>query len=152
MPQFFVRDNDTAPLREIPGTLKRGTPILTATDASVALHAKIGKNKVESFLVAFLDNANRIIKTKVMSTGTEDQTAVYPKAVAREALLSYSTGILVAHNHPSGEMRPSPSDLHITREIGAALKALDIRFLDHVIVGPDSPAGYYSFRENGLLL
>lgn len=104
----------------------------------------------EQLRVFFLNNSNRILSEEVLTKGIEDQTAVYPKMIIREALLRYATGIIVTHNHPTGQLRPSNADIQITRGIAAAAEALDIRFLDHIIVGSEEK-GYFSFRENGLL-
>lgn len=62
----------------------------------------------------------------------------------------HATGIIVVHNHPTGNLRPSNADINITRQLVAAAATLDLRFLDHVIVGREEK-GYFSFRENGLL-
>jgi DNA repair protein RadC len=104
----------------------------------------------EQFRVIFFDNSNRIIKDEVLSHGIEDQTAVYPRKVVKRALLLNSTGIIVVHNHPTGQLTPSNADRNITRALVAAAESLDLRFLDHIIVGREGK-GYFSFRENGLL-
>jgi DNA repair protein RadC len=102
---------------------------------------------VEQFRVLFVDNANRILSNEILTTGVEDQTAVYPRQVMARCLALNATGILVAHNHPTGFVRPSQMDRDITRLLTAACETLAIRLLDHVIIGE----GYFSFRENGLL-
>jgi len=104
----------------------------------------------EQLRVIFVNNMNRVIKDEVISTGTEDQTAVYPRKVMKRAMALHATGIIVVHNHPTGQLRPSNADINITRSLVAAAEALDLRMLDHVIVGRDDK-GYFSFRENGLL-
>jgi DNA repair protein RadC len=104
----------------------------------------------EQFRVIYVDNANRIIKDEVLSEGIEDQTAVYPRKIVRHAILNYATGVLVCHNHPTGQLRPSNADIAMTRLIHAACEALDVRFLDHLIIGTEDK-GYFSFRENGML-
>lgn len=104
----------------------------------------------EQLRVIFLNNANRIIKDEVLSDGVEDQTAVYPRKIMKRAMALHATGVIVVHNHPTGQLRPSNADLVITRSLVAAADALAIRMLDHVIVGREEK-GYFSFRENGLL-
>ncbi len=127
------------------------TPLIAQASDLVAYLAGIMANlPVEEFRVVFLDNANRILKDESLSVGTETQTAVYPKQVMKRALALHATGLLVAHNHPSGAVRPSPADLELTRNLEAAARALDLRFIDHVILGREG-SGYFSFREHGLL-
>ncbi|KAF1080106.1 MAG: UPF0758 family protein [Candidatus Rifleibacterium amylolyticum] len=104
----------------------------------------------EQLRVIFVNNLNRVIKDEVLSSGTEDQTAVYPRKIMKRAMALHATGIIVVHNHPTGNLRPSNADINITRQLVAAAATLDLRFLDHVIVGREEK-GYFSFRENGLL-
>ncbi|MBU1106754.1 MAG: DNA repair protein RadC [Candidatus Riflebacteria bacterium] len=104
----------------------------------------------EQLRVIFVNNLNRVIKDEIISSGTEDQTAVYPRKIMKRAMALHATGIIVVHNHPTGQLRPSNADIVITRALVAATDALDLRMLDHVIVGRDDK-GYFSFRENGLL-
>lgn len=128
------------------------TPISISSSADVSglLAGKMGNLSTEQVYLILVDNANKPLWQGVLSAGTEDQSPIYPKDIARKALLAYATGVLIAHNHPTGNLKPSPADLEITRQITNALKPLDIRFLDHVIIGKDTP-GYFSFREQGLL-
>lgn len=104
----------------------------------------------EQLRVIFVNNLNRVIKDEVISSGTEDQTAVYPRKIMKRAMALHATGIIVVHNHPTGQLRPSNADINITRALAAAANTLDLRLLDHVIVGREEK-GYFSFRENGLL-
>ena len=104
----------------------------------------------EQLRVIFVNNLNRVIKDEVISSGTEDQTAVYPRKIMKRAMALHATGMIVVHNHPTGQLRPSNADIVITRALVAAAEALDLRMLDHVIVGREDK-GYFSFRENGLL-
>lgn len=109
----------------------------------------------EELMIIFLDNHNRVIKDEVLSVGTETQTAVYPKKILKRAMMLHSTGIIVVHNHPSGDLTPSTADIQVTKKLVSAACALDIRILDHVIVGPkEATSGeraYYSFRDGGFL-
>ena len=104
----------------------------------------------EQFRVVFVDNSNAVLKDETLSKGIEDQTAVYPRKVMKRALSLHATGIIVAHNHPTGQLIPSTADKNITRALVNASEALDIRFLDHIILGREGK-GYFSFRENGLI-
>ena len=106
--------------------------------------------ETEQLRVIFVDNANRIIKDEVINEGVEDQTAVFPRQIMRRTLELFATGIIVVHNHPTGQLRPSNADIAITRSLVAAADTLSVRMLDHVIIGMDDP-GYFSFRENGLI-
>jgi len=105
---------------------------------------------IEQMRVVFVNNANKIIKDEVLWQGVEDQTAVYPRGVVRRALELYATGAIVVHNHPTGQLQPSNADKAITKALVAAFEALDLRLLDHVIIGAEGN-GYFSFRENGML-
>lgn len=111
----------------------------------------------EVFRIVFINNANRIIKDEILSAGTEDQTAVYPKKILRRALEVNATGIILVHNHPAGRLQASNADINITTSISKACELFGIRLLDHLIIGdPLQPKNldakrYYSFRENGLI-
>ena len=102
----------------------------------------------EQFRLLFLDAKNHLIADEVQQTGTIDETPVYPREVAKRALELGAAALIVVHNHPSGDPTPSKADIAITRELVAALKALDIQLHDHLILGRDKHA---SFRTLGLL-
>ena len=146
MKKYYVQE-DGMPLREIPATLRRGSIISYPSDAVPALADKLCGPQ-ESTAAVLVDHGNHIIKT-LITTGTEDQAPVYPKNIIRECLQCGATGILLAHNHPSGANKPSPADMDITRAVTNAANLFDIRILDHLILTGGS--GYFSFRENGLL-
>ncbi|MFZ3131444.1 MAG: JAB domain-containing protein [Desulfosporosinus sp.] len=101
----------------------------------------------ERFACSFLDNSNRIIATKVISTGTINQAPVFPREILKSALLYDSSSVILAHNHPRGSMSPSPEDITVTKLIGDALATIKISVTDHIIVGDDS---FTSFAEKGL--
>lgn len=127
------------------------SPVISSASALLEyLGATMANLPEEQFRVIFLDNSNRILKDEVLSHGIEDQTAVYPRKVVKRALLLNSTGVIVVHNHPTGQLTPSSADRSITRALSSAMESLDLRFLDHIIVGREGK-GYFSFRENGLL-
>ncbi len=104
--------------------------------------------KIEYFVGFFLDAKNNLIARRVMSRGTVDGTAVYPREILRYALLKQASGIVISHNHPAGDPQPSTHDRILTEELQKAAGLLDIRFLDHVIVGK---YGHFSFQAEGLL-
>lgn len=102
----------------------------------------------EAFLVIFLNNKNRVILCKIIQEGTIDRAIIYPRRLIEEALACHATGVILVHNHPSGEPEPSPEDKQLTRSLLEAARTIDLRILDHIIVGRE---GYCIFLEKGLL-
>lgn len=102
----------------------------------------------EQFRVLFLDSKNQLIADEIMNEGTVDHAPVYPREIARRALELSAASVILVHNHPSGDPKPSPADIAITREIVAAAKAISVRVHDHLIVGRN---GAQSFKNLGLL-
>lgn len=102
----------------------------------------------EVFLVMFLDNQNRVIHHEEMFTGTFNCVEVHPREIVREALKSNAAAIILAHNHPSGVAEPSAADRHITEKISKACQLLNIRVLDHIVIGRGDCV---SFAERGWL-
>lgn len=102
----------------------------------------------EAFMVIYMNVKNEVIEHALLYEGTVDNVAVYPRRVIESALSNHATGIILVHNHPSGNTMPSGEDRVLTQEIAEAASTLDIRVLDHLIVGKD---GYFSFMENSLL-
>ncbi|MBF0406985.1 MAG: DNA repair protein RadC [Candidatus Riflebacteria bacterium] len=121
-----------------------------AKDVVEYLTAVMSNLNEEEFRVIYLDHSNRIIGDEIISRGVEEQTAVYPRKIIRHALLNHATGLIISHNHPTGSIKPSTADKMVTEAISDATKAVEIRLLDHIIIGRES-AGYFSFRENGML-
>ena len=107
----------------------------------------------ESFHVLALDVRNRLLNRHLISLGLADASLVHPREVFRAAVSTGASAVIISHNHPSGDPTPSAEDLRITRQLIAAGQVLDIRVLDHVIIGrpsgPGSP-GFLSMREAGL--
>ena len=112
------------------------------------LQHHLGGQPREIFTCLFLDNQHRILRCEDLFFGTLDGAAVYPREVAVRALQYHAAAVILAHNHPSGIAEPSHADRRITERLQAALGLLDIRVLDHVIVGRGQS---YSFAESGLL-
>ena len=102
----------------------------------------------EKFAVLFLDVQNRALAFEVMFTGTLTQTSVYPREVVRAALGHGAAAVVIAHNHPSGSVQPSRADEALTQTLKHALALVDVRVLDHLIVGA---GGTQSMAELGLL-
>ncbi|HLZ89510.1 MAG TPA: DNA repair protein RadC, partial [Puia sp.] len=103
----------------------------------------------EVFGVLFLAQSGRIIKEfEILSQGGITSTTVDPRLIFRRALELGAVSIVVSHNHPSGSVRPSKADLALTQKLQQGAKYMDIKLLDHIIIGRD---GYYSFADEGLL-
>ena len=111
------------------------------------LRFKLGNNDREVFAVMLLDNQHQLIDYRELFFGTIDAAAVYPREIAKVALLENAAAVILAHNHPSGICEPSIADKNITNRLKEALALIDVRVLDHVIVGEST----YSFTEHGLL-
>lgn len=106
---------------------------------------KIGSKKQEYFYVVYLDNSKTIIRDKLLFIGTTNYSIVHPREVFKEAYLLSASAIICVHNHPSGNVFPSREDLEITKKLEEIGFLLDIKVLDHIIVGNKT---YYSFLEN----
>jgi len=102
----------------------------------------------EVFGVMFLNTQSQLIEFEILFTGTINQAAVYPREVAKRALLHNATSVILAHNHPSGSNKASESDKRITEALRNGLGLLDIRVLDHIIVARKET---FSFADNGLM-
>jgi DNA repair protein RadC len=102
----------------------------------------------EEFRVLYLDKRNRIIADEVQQRGTVDHAPVYVREVVKRALDHYSSSIILVHNHPSGDPKPSKADIDMTRRITAAARTLDIQVHDHIIIGRD---GHASLMALGMM-
>lgn len=102
----------------------------------------------EVFIVLFLDSQNRLLSAAEMFRGTLAQTSVYPREVVKSALQRNAAAVVLAHNHPSGSAEPSRADEFLTQTLKTALALVDVRVLDHVIVGAGDAL---SMAEKGLL-
>lgn len=102
----------------------------------------------EEFHVVWLDNQHRYLSAEALFAGTINKAAVYPREVLRRALLSNAAAAIIAHNHPSGSIEPSPDDIGLTETLKALLNKIDVRLLDHIIVGGSRT---FSFAERRLL-
>src|ERR1700704_4891899 len=112
------------------------------------LRLQIGHLAHEVFAVLFLDAQNRLLKLEEMFRGTLTQTSVYPREVVKRALELRSGAVILAHNHPSGAAEPSRADEFLTKSLTTALQLIDVRVLDHFVVGQSEVV---SFAERGLL-
>lgn len=111
-------------------------------------YASLKNLNYEVFRVLFLDKKHQLIEDELLGIGENDYVAVSSKAIAKKALLLNASSIILMHNHPTGDLRPSNADIKTTNEIILALKNLEIKILDHLIIGG---SGYFSFKEGGLI-
>ncbi len=109
------------------------------------LKLKLGAYDREVFALMLLDNQHRLIQFDILFFGTIDAASIYPREVAKAALSHNAAAVIFAHNHPSGIAEPSQADRHITDKLIKALGLIDVRVLDHVVVGEDC----VSFAERG---
>ena len=109
---------------------------------------QIGAKPYESFMVLFMDAKQKLIAFEELFRGSLTSTSVYPREVALRALHHSACSLVLAHNHPSGDVAPSQADIQLTAKLRAALALLDVSVLDHVIVGRDRAL---SMAEQGLL-
>ena len=112
------------------------------------LRTELQHEEREIFMVLFLDNQHRLIKKERLFLGTINVSTVYPREIIKEALYCNAAALILAHNHPSGIAEPSYADRMITQKIIESAELMEIRILDHMIVGKTD---CYSFAENNLL-
>ncbi len=128
---------------------RRGTKerlrIYSGKDIYNLFYSKLAFAVQEELHVVFLDNRKNIIGKKMLFKGTANQSSVHPRDILREALKEGALGIILVHNHPSGDVEPSKNDKELTKEIYLQGKKLGIQVIDHIIVGYNN---YYSFYDN----
>lgn len=134
--------------RYLEATLHRGEAFTSPVHTRRFLSARLRAYQHEVFAGLFLDNQNRLIQFEELFTGTIDGAAVYPREVVKRALALNAAAVIFAHNHPSGVAEPSSADHSITQRLKAALELVDIRVLDHFIVGDGQ---ILSMAEQGLV-
>ena len=127
--------------------VKDAVKISCAKDALPLLTDIMGKQQ-EYFLCISLNGANEVIEKRVVTIGLLDKSPVHPREVFADVIADRAAAVILAHNHPSGDLQPSQSDLQLQEQLTDAGNILGIRVLDHVIV---SRKGYYSFQEAGLI-
>ncbi|SEP14187.1 RadC family protein [Aquisalimonas asiatica] len=134
--------------RYLAADLERGDALTTPQATRAFLQSRLRHRQREVFACLFLDNRHRVMHFEELFEGTIDAAAVYPREVVRRALAHNAAAVIAAHNHPSGVAEPSRADEQITRRLRDALGLVDIRLLDHFIVGDGEPV---SFAERGLM-
>jgi DNA repair protein RadC len=112
------------------------------------LQLQLAHKNHEVFAVLFLDNQNRMLAMEELFRGTLSQTSVYPREVVLRALHHQAAAVVLSHNHPSGSVQPSRADEHLTQTLKASLALVDVRVLDHIIVGQGQAL---SMAEQGLM-
>ena len=124
--------------------------IRSSRDAAIIFRQHLGAVDREHFMVAMLDQKNKVIGINTVSIGSLTASVVHPREVMKPAILSNAASLLCCHNHPSGAPQPSQEDRALTRRLVDAGQLLGINVLDHIILGDGSEA-YYSFADEGLL-
>lgn len=128
--------------------LKRGTALTSPGAVRQFLRSRMAHLPHEVFACLFLDNQHRVVTFEELFRGTLDSASVYPREVVKRALACNAAAVILTHNHPSGVAEPSQADQMLTRRLKEALALVDIRVLDHLVVGDGEPV---SFAERGLL-
>ncbi|HHJ13696.1 MAG TPA: JAB domain-containing protein [Gammaproteobacteria bacterium] len=134
--------------RHLGESLTRGDTLSSPQATRRYLEARLRDYPYEVFACLFLDARHRLIACEELFRGTIDGASVHPREVLRQALAHNAAAVILAHNHPSGVTEPSEADRHITRRLREALGLVDIRVLDHIVVGHGECC---SFVERGLL-
>ncbi|MDH3846387.1 MAG: DNA repair protein RadC [Gammaproteobacteria bacterium] len=129
-------------------SLPAGACIRSPADTEAFLLSKLRHLGHERFCCMYLDNRHRVLRFDELFRGTIDGTSVYPREVVKEALSINAAAVILAHNHPSGVAEPSQADERITRRLKSALDLVDIRLLDHLIIGDSATT---SLASRGLL-
>ena len=143
------RQTILAALTILEGRMRRpGAQMCSPADLRQFLALHMAPRDREAFGVLFLDVQHRLIRFEVLFTGTLMQTPVYPREVVRRALALNAAAVVLAHNHPSGNPEPSPADRQLTVTLQLALRLVDVRVVDHLVIGWP---GVVSFAERGLL-
>lgn len=122
-------------------------PLCSPAQTRQYLQMELRNEKAEVFACLFMDNRNRVISFDRLFNGTIDGASVYPREVVRAAIKHNAAAVIFAHNHPSGVAEPSQADEQITKRLKEALALIDVRVLDHMVIGDE----VVSFAERGLL-
>lgn len=119
-----------------------------SNDAYLLLKNHLSDLRTEEFWAIFLNNSNKVIHISQLTQGGISQSIVDVRVLFKTALDHFSTGIIIAHNHPSGSLKPSREDITVTHKIKEAGNTLSIQLLDHIIITQNT---YFSFSDEGLL-
>lgn len=132
--------------RYLESRLRRGTPLSSPADTRRYLTARLRRHEQEVFACLFLDNRHRLIRFEELFRGTVNGASVHPREIAKRALHHNAAAVIIAHNHPSGVAEPSQADRAITDRIRDAMALIDVRLMDHLVVGDGEVV---SFAERG---
>ncbi|MGV3741622.1 MAG: RadC family protein [Burkholderiaceae bacterium] len=132
--------------RAIKEELQAGITLSSPQAVRQYLHLLLAHKQYECFVVLFLDVKNRLIASDELFRGTLTHASVYPREVVKAALSHNAASVILAHNHPSGTPTPSDADFHLTQSLKQALALVDVRALDHFVIGGND---VYSFAEHG---
>ena len=134
--------------RSLAQRLAQRTVLSSPQQVKDFLRLQLAHEGQEVFAVMFLDVQNQLLQFEEMFRGTLSQTSVYPREVVKRALAVQASAVILAHNHPSGTAEPSRADEFLTQTLKQALQLIDVRVIDHLVVGGDQAI---SFAERGLL-
>jgi len=134
--------------RHLKETIEKQSAITSPHDTRQFLKSQLRDRSYEVFAAIFLDNRHQVIKFEELFRGTIDGASVYPREVVKKALKYNAAAMIVAHNHPSGIAEPSHADEQITQRLNKALALVDIRLLDHLVIGEGE---VISLAERGIL-
>ncbi|MBE9526782.1 MAG: DNA repair protein RadC [Proteobacteria bacterium] len=134
--------------RHLKETIEKQSAITSPHDTRQFLKSQLRDRSYEVFAAIFLDNRHQVIKFEELFRGTIDGASVYPREVVKKALEYNAAAMIVAHNHPSGIAEPSHADEQITQRLNKALALVDIRLLDHLVIGEGE---VISLAERGIL-
>ena len=136
-----------AAIKAINRRFLKGKALTSPKDAREFFKLHLAHLEHEVFSILWLDNRHRVITFEELFRGTINGTSVHPREVVKSALINNAAACILAHNHPSGDSKPSEADRCLTARLKDALSLVDVRVLDHIIVAAD----YVSFAEQGLL-
>jgi len=123
-------------------------PINNSNELFDFLRRDLSYKNIECFRVIFLDAKNKVIRTETLFEGSLTSSSVYPREVVRAALKYHAAALIFAHNHPSGDPKPSSEDISITRQLIFACKVVNITVHEHLVIGDNN---YFSFADNGYI-
>ena len=112
---------------------------------------RIGNQSCENFILLCISNKNEVVSWSMISIGTITEAIVHPREVFIPAVMTKASGVIVAHNHPSGSNLPSKQDIETTKRLEEAGKIMGIPLVDHIIVGFNNNGDFYSMKENGYI-
>ena len=127
---------------------EHAAPIRAGTDLANLFYGEMAWLRTEQVRVAYLDPGRRLQRIEVMGNGTLRRSHVYPREIARRALELFSAAVVLVHNHPSGDPKPSADDIAVTGRLSRALETVEVELLDHLVIGR---SGVVSFAAFGLI-